>query len=211
MSTISSYYAHYYQITNKLYIEIVSKKRYTAETLLLIPHRMMEDMIIVYQVMLEEDESGMKTILMTNEDVKSYNITEEQLYADASENSVRIRPIKISTMSGVMDQIAPEFEYQITEEDEQIFVASVPNKIHGASVIAYPDFMEIASQKLHGSFYILPSSIHEVLLVKDNNSLSAEDLSEMVKEVNLTQVIPSERLSDSVYYYDATSKTFMKL
>ena len=49
----------------------------------------------------------------------------------------------------------------VDPKDEQMFVATVPDKIHGAGVIAYPNFMEDAAQKMGGDFFVLPSSIHE--------------------------------------------------
>lgn len=57
-----------------------------------------------------------------------------------------------------------------------MFVATVPDKIHGAGVIAYPNFMEDAAEKMGGDFFVLPSSIHEVLLVKDNGQMTAKGL-----------------------------------
>ena len=89
-----------------------------------------------------------------------------------------------------------------------MFVATVPDKIHGAGVIAYPNFMEDAAQKMGGDFFVLPSSIHEVLLVKDNGQMTAKELENMVKEVNATQVEPADQLTDHVYHYDQTDRVF---
>jgi ribonuclease PH len=80
-----------------------------------------------------------------------------------------------------------------------MFVASVPDKIHGAGVLAYPNFMEDAAQKLGGDYFVLPSSIHEVILVRDNGQMSAEELQNMVKDVNASQVSPEEQLTDHAY------------
>lgn len=52
------------------------------------------------------------------------------------------------------------------------------------------------------NFFILPSSIHEVILMKDNGDMNAEELQRMVMEINRTQVAPEEVLSDEVYSYD---------
>ena len=92
--------------------------------------------------------------------------------------------------------------------DEQMFVATVPDKIHGAGVLAYQDFMDQAAERVGGSFYILPSSLHEVLLVPDNGQMNLQDLEAMVREVNATQVAPEDKLTDNVYHYDAEAKVF---
>ena len=89
-----------------------------------------------------------------------------------------------------------------------MFVAGVSDNIHGAGVIAYPNFFEDAAEKLGGDFYVLPSSIHEVLLVRDNGEMTAKDLEAMVREVNATQVAPEEQLTDHVYHYDSKEHVF---
>jgi hypothetical protein len=68
--------------------------------------------------------------------------------------------------------------------------------------------MDQAAEKLGGSFYILPSSIHEILLVKDNGQFDRASLEKMVREVNATQVAPEDKLTDSVYHYDSKNKVF---
>ena len=89
-----------------------------------------------------------------------------------------------------------------------MYVATVPDKISGAGVIAYQEFMDQAAEKLGGDFYILPSSIHEILLVKDDGNVDFKDLKAMVEEVNATQVAPEEKLTDSVYHYDSKDHIF---
>ena len=93
-------------------------------------------------------------------------------------------------------------------EDEQMFVATVPDKVHGAGVLAYQDFMDKAAEKVGGDFFILPSSIHELLIVPDNGKMDLKELEAMVKEVNATQVAPADKLTDSVYHYDSKEKIF---
>jgi len=71
--------------------------------------------------------------------------------------------------------------------------------------------MEECCEKLGGSFYILPSSVHEVILVPDNEEISKDNLVRMVREVNATQVEEQEQLSDFVYYYNAKTKGILRL
>ncbi len=65
-----------------------------------------------------------------------------------------------------------------------------------------------AAERAGGDFFILPSSIHEVLIVPDNGEMGLKDLEAMVKEVNATQVAPADKLTDSVYHYDSKDKIF---
>ena len=199
--------ADYSQMKDKLSMEVVSAEK-NAEMLGTIPHEEMEDMAVVYRLILGENESGRGTVLVTNNLMEQFGITQERLHADAMKNAPEIRPSEIRGMSEVMNEIAPGMAPEIAPEDEQMFVASVPDKINGAGVIAYPNFMEDAAQKLGGDFYVLPSSIHEVLLVRDNGQMTAKELEQMVKEVNSTQVSPDEQLTDHAYHYDAKAHVF---
>ena len=197
----------YEQMKSKLSMEVVSAEK-NAELLESVPHERMEDMAVVYRFVLDQTDSGNGTILVTNQLLEQYGITKEQLRADAMENAPEIRPSEIRGMSEVMSELAPGLIPEVAPEDEQMFVATVPDKIHGAGVIAYPNFMEDAAQKMGGDFFVLPSSIHEVLLVKDNGQMTAKELEKMVKEVNATQVEPADQLTDHVYHYDSQNHIF---
>lgn len=87
-----------------------------------------------------------------------------------------------------------------------MYVATTPDKINGAGIIAYPEFMQQAAEQLNGDFYLLPSSRHEVILVKDDGAMDFEQLQSMVREVNATEVSDADKLTDNVYHYD--SKAF---
>ena len=89
-----------------------------------------------------------------------------------------------------------------------MYVASNKERIHGAGVIAYPEFMEEAAKRLGGDFYVLPSSIHEVILIPDTPDVSVLELQGIVQSVNVEQVAPEERLSDHIYHYDSKEKLF---
>jgi len=89
-----------------------------------------------------------------------------------------------------------------------MLVATVEGAFMGASVIQYPGFMEQAAEKIGGDFFVLPSSIHEVLLIPDDGSADYHELAAMVQTINETQVAPAERLSDNVYHYDKEDKVF---
>ena len=197
----------YEQMKSKLSMEVVSAEK-NAELLESVPHERMEDMAVVYRFVLDQTDSGNGTILVTNQLLDQYGITKEQLRADAMENAPEIRPSEIRGMSEVMSELAPGMIPEVAPEDEQMFVATVPDKIHGAGVIAYPNFMEDAAEKMGGDFFVLPSSIHEVLLVKDNGQMTAKELENMVKEVNATQVEPADQLTDHVYHYDSQNHIF---
>ena len=203
----------YSQMKEKLAMEVVSAEA-NKEMLENVPHQNIEDMAVVYRFILSSDEEGRASILVTNQLLENMGVTPEQLHADAMENAPQLKPAEIKGMSEVMaemmgfDQAEMLGIFPVDPKDEQMFVATVPDKVHGAGVLAYQDFMDQAADRVGGDFFILPSSIHEVLIVPDNGKMGLKDLENMVKEVNETQVAPEDKLTDSVYHYDSKEKIF---
>ena len=203
----------YSQMKEKLEMEVVSAEA-NKEMLETVPHQNMEDMAVVYRFVLSSDDDGRASILVTNQLLESMGVTPEQLHADAMENAPQIKPVEIKGMSEVMAEMMGVEQaemmglFPVAPEDEKIYVATVPDKVHGAGVLAYQNFMDQAAERAGGDFFILPSSIHEVLIVPDNGEMGLKDLEAMVKEVNATQVAPAEKLTDSVYHYDSKDKIF---
>lgn len=201
----------YEQMKQKLSMEVVSAER-NAEFLENVPHKNLEDMAIVYRFVIDSSDDGRSSILVTNKMLETYGITAEQLHNDAMEIAPEVRPAVIKGLSETMAEMLGADQAEMLgltpSVDEPIYVATVPDKTQGASVLAYQDFMDQAAERLGGDFFILPSSIHEVLLVKDDGQFDRAALENMVREVNATQVAPEDKLTDNVYHYDSKDKVF---
>ena len=179
------------------------------------PHKVMEDLAAVYRFIVTEDETGRGTVLITNDMLKVMGVSEKQLKADADMIVPVTRPMRIRSLnemlcalmrgSGTPDDI---IDVMIPEGEPSLFVASLEENVHGAGVMAYPEFFNEASDIVGGSFFILPSSIHEVLLLPDTGDATVEWLTDMVKTVNTDVLDPEDKLSDTVYHYDAEAKLF---
>ena len=204
---------NYDVMKNKLVMEVVSAET-NAELLETVPHKDIEDMAVIYRFDVKDIVGEGASVIVTNKMLDNYDITPDQLHADAVKNAPEIRPIVIQGMAEVLaKQMGVEdlemLGLNVPPEQEQIFVASVPDNVHGAGVLAYEDFMDKASERVgNQSFFILPSSIHELLIVPDNGMMDLRSLEQMVREVNATTVDPSDKLTDNVYHYDAKDKIF---
>ncbi len=203
----------YEHMKNKLVMEVVSAET-NAELLKNVPHKRMEDMAIVYRFMINNNHGEQASILATDKIIEQMGITPEQLHEDALKNAPEVKPLVIQGMSEVLAEMVGPEQAELMglrpeePEKEQMYVASVPDKTHGASVIAYQDFMDKAAERAGGDFFILPSSIHELLIVPDTKEMDFKVLEGMVREVNETQVAPEDKLTDSVYHYDSKDKVF---
>ena len=83
--------------------------------------------------------------------------------------------------------------------NDMMYVISNEEKIQAAGAITSPEFLSAIREQV-GNYYILPSSIHELLVVPVTDR-GAEELQAMVQDVNDTQVSPEDRLTYSVYRY----------
>lgn len=194
----------YEAMKQHLTVQLVGKDS-NAEMLKTVPHQDMEDMAVVYRFALQQTEDGTASILVNNRMMESYGITQEQLHTDAVENAAMNYPATIRNMNEVIAEMMGGM-FPMPDDPAPMYVATNDNAFHGAGVMTYPDFMEQATEKLGGSFYILPSSIHEVIMVPDDFQMKAQELKAMVTEVNGSEVTPAERLTDNVYHYDAVAK-----
>ena len=149
----------YRQMKDKLIMEVVSKEA-NEEMLANIPHVEMEDMAVVYRFVLDSNEDGRATILATNHLIETMGVTPEQLHADAMENAPELKPAIIMGMSEMLADMGMPMEMMGMEAPTQefMYVATVEDKINGAGVLAYQNFMDQAAERLGGDFFILPSS-----------------------------------------------------
>ena len=197
---------NYAEMKNKLAMEVVSAER-NAGMLQNVPHEQMEDIAVVYRLALDSSKDASSTVLVTNDLMDKFGITHEQLHDDAMKNAPLIRPAEIKGMEETLNEMQGGLALE-PDPDEILFVAGVPDQNNGAAVIACPNFFEDAAEKLGGDYFIIPSSIHEVLLVKDTGEMNARDLAAMIKEVNATEVAPEDVLTDHAYHYDSREHIF---
>ena len=180
------------------------------ELLSTIPHREMDDIAIVYRFQLDRRDDGEASVLVTNHMLEGYGITTKQLMKDAEEYAPQRNPVTIRSLGEVLAEMSGGM---FTPEDlgtPPVLLATVPGAVNGAGVMGYPDFFEEAADKIGGSFYVLPSSIHEILLLPEEENMDAEGLNLMVSSVNASEVSPEEQLSDEAYHYDALTQIFEK-
>lgn len=175
-----------------------------------VPHRELEDIAIVYRFQLRHNENGDATVLVTNQMLQNYGITPDRLIADAETFAPQRNPVSIRSLADVLAEMSGGMFSPEEVGGPPLLVASVPGLVNGAGILGYPDFFKEAADQIGGSFYVLPSSIHEVLLFADDGSRSAQELSAMVSAVNSQEVLPEDQLGYEAYHYDAQAQIFEK-
>lgn len=178
------------------------------ELLKSVPYTTKADMAITYHVDLPYFEDG-ASFMVTNEMMRNWNIRPEKLHEDALKNCEQMRPAKVMNMNEMLSvMMGPEAMYDVPPSP--LIVCTNDIGAYGAAALFYHGMMDQLSEQLESSFYVLPSSIHEVLLLRDEDALDVSSLKNMVTDINATQVDPQDRLTDEVYHYDGKERLFEK-
>ena len=170
-----------------------------------VPHRTFAgDLALTAHILLSNDSGTQASVRVTYDVLKRLNMTEDELFDTAIENARSIKPMELmaigSVLINMMGEDAVDDMLGTAEPAVPMIVANAADSLNGAAVMAYPDFMDKAASALGcDEFWIIPSSIHEVLLVPSGTA-SGRDLTLMIQDVNGTQVAPEEVLSWHPYY-----------
>ena len=191
-----------------------------------VPYVERADLAITFHIAVEENEAGRASAIVTNNMMENFGVTRNQLYKDALENSSFIAPVMIDNLGELVGRMEIEemeargaSEEEIRKAEERIYVESQYNPmfvvtnetlLYGGSAIFYPGVMDQLGEVLNGDFFILPSSVHETLVVPDNGRISCHELKAMVMAINEKEVAPEDRLTDEVYHYDTRDHVFEK-
>lgn len=181
--------------------QLVNAER-NAEKLKDIPGKKIADLVAIYRVVVNAGEDGAMSYVLTKAILDRSGISFEELDEAAKKNTEK-SGFSVRTMNEVMYELigvnpGPEIE---EPDGPQMYVLTNTRKIHGANIMLYKEYLEIAAEKMNGDFYIIPSSIHELIAVPVS-AQGLEELREMVKEVNDNQLAPEEILGYEVYRYN---------
>lgn len=140
--------------------------------------------------------------VIRNSHLKSWNITGGEILKLAKENTPKLLPYTLNSLPKFLNEIAGEVVINEEEDCKMMHVLTNENRTNGACCMLYPTVLKEFSEKNNCNVYILPSSIHEVMLLCEDEDTTLSGLSELVHEVNETQVSKGEFLSDHAYYYN---------
>lgn len=181
--------------------QLVNAER-NAEKLKDIPGKKIADLVAIYRVVVSAGEDGMMSYVLTKAILDRSEISFEELDEAAKKNTEK-SGFSVRTMSEVMCELMGVNVGQEIEEPDgpQMYILTNARKLHGANIMLYKEYLEIAAEKMNGDFYIIPSSIHELIAVPVS-AQGLEELREMVKAVNDNQLAPGEILGYEVYRYN---------
>ena len=163
------------------------------------PHIRLYDLAVTFRWVARIDDAGVSTSLITNKQVKEWGVSVNDLVLAARQNTPRLFPAQIIDME---EMLAGMVSFILYPSAIPMYILTNEQELNGASALLYGDILKDFANKKGADMYILPSSIHEVIMIPADRIDDPKKLSSMVHEANTTVVSTGDVLSDSVYYYD---------
>lgn len=200
---------HFDTIKDKIVYKVVNY-RSNEKLLEQVPHKRILDLAVVFYCLLDNEYGRSATALIYNNNLKNWNVTIDDVYKAALKNTPDLLHSKISSMAALFEKYGVNVDGEEVDLKDYVpsdmYVLTNESKLNGAACILYENVLYDFAQKLGADLYILPSSVHEVILLPKLSMFEKDELVNMVKEVNTEGVAADEVLSDHVYEYNRTER-----
>ena len=200
---------HFDTIKDKIVYKVVNY-RSNEKLLEQVPHKRILDLAVVFYCLLDNEYGRSATALIYNNNLKNWNVTIDDVYKAALKNTPDLLHSKISSMAALFEKCGVNVDGEEVDLKDYVpsdmYVLTNESKLNGAACILSENVLYDFAQKLGADLYILPSSVHEVILLPKLSMFEKDELVNMVKEVNTEGVAADEVLSDHVYEYNRTER-----
>lgn len=194
---------NYNWVKDKIYPRLINTGM-SEEYLSNKPHKDIEDLSVVYTIRFSSDERGIASAAITYDLLELYGVDKETIHKQAMSNLAKEKPKFMNIADMLFNPNAKEKKIEnINPEDYEVpfFFLSSQNGTCGSVMILNPKTMD-AITKNFGDIYVIPSSVHEVLIVPQH-VMPAKLLAKMCTEINSKEVPDQDILSNNIYEYDA--------
>ncbi len=194
----------YHIIEHQIYARLVNYEL-NRDLLEQVPHRKFLDLAIMLYYRLPDQTMKDATIMIQNRDLEHWNVDEETLFQAALHNTFREHSFHIKPIGELIGQLEGD---SLTEEETDelsmcsMFVLTNSNGFCGAISMINEELMGHIADSFGLNLILLPSSIHELILLPDSGLFSRKELNQTIQEINSKAVAPTDILSNHSYYYD---------
>lgn len=193
------FFSDYRKIRPTVVYKLINYEK-NQELLERIPHLPFLDLAIVFYCLLTDTPVGNATVLIHNSHLELWNISCSELYRDARKNTRRILPAELNTMVDVIRELSEGMD-EPEDLGVPMYVLTNSRRALGAACILYDGILKVCEQRIGEAYYLLPSSIHEWILIPASVISDQQELLAMVRDINETQVREIEVLSNQIYLY----------
>ena len=195
------------KVKNKVVFSLVNYGM-NKEQLESMPYVSYLDLAILFYVLLDRTENGERTAVITNKELAAWGTTKEELLRLARQNTPRLYMAEVNSLNDVMKSFVKDkkskdfFDEFIGEEELPLYVLSNRHNVKGAAVILYDGLLKEMSKVLGHDLLILPSSVHEVLVMAYDKTMDLFPVRDMVEHINKEEVPVCDVLSNQIYRYN---------
>lgn len=168
-----------------------------------------------YYIIVRSDETGRNSIPVSKSMMESIGCTGDELHQAAFKNMAEKSPATIINLETQMSKLLlgeiPQPQLlsdSISFEKNNLYVLTTTGKENGATALWYPGVMKTVGDLIDKDYYVIPSSLHEVIIMPKGIGFKPREILQMVIETNKATVAPSDKLADKVLAYDRDSDKF---
>lgn len=201
----------------KTYMFAAACPMYNTKFLETAPYRMVDDIALLAKVDMTPDNShSSMTVTIKNDEMERWGVSADEIMDQAIKNTKNLRPGKLQNLAEVLSgSFSKDRDLLLPPMDTvpPLYVYTNNKGIDGFAGLFSDGVMKEIYKQVKDDYYIMPSSIHEALIYPENGQRSYQDaktFSDMVSEVNRTNVLDEDVVSDYAYHYDHETDRFEK-
>lgn len=199
----------YEKVKDRIFVTVQNAEMNT-EFLKDVPHEIREDLALAYRIDVQMPDGSKGSAAVTNRILDMWGIDKNTLSETAWSNMHnRFQPV-FNSMGNVLSELGYD-EFQREAESVEMYVLTNRENNYGAAYMFDRDVMNLIAERLESDIVVIPSSVHEILLMKKKERTDFDVLEKMVQEVNSTCLHEVEILSDSVYQYSRDTQTLFRV
>lgn len=203
----------------KRIVHLVINREKNRQLLKLLPHREWLDLAVIYRIVAVDAQGAMYSVNLTYQVMETMCMNEDALFQQAHENTQRLFPTCLIRLKEELERLSGGSPQQETsdaqeagslqagalQEDLPLYLLSNKQRLYGAGAALYEENISRLAEDLQTDLYLLPSSLHEMLILPDGYG-EGKKMQKLVKEVNQQVVKEKDWLSDQVYHYSRSQK-----
>ena len=219
----ADFFYNYEKIKKSIVYKLVNKEK-NKKMLQDIPHYDVLDLSVVFYFLINTESIQNATAMIHNEHLKMWNVSRDEIFRIATENTPRLLSYNIKSIDEILrkyieqSRISEEYASDSQamhmeimsqgQKDIKMYVLTNIYQMNGAACMLYEKPVKWFSGEMNDDLYIIPSSIHEVIMLPVSD-IGRDELNSMVKQVNKEELAECDILSDHVYMYDRKKDTII--
>ncbi len=213
------FFTNYDRVRDRIVYKLINYEQ-NRELLNDVPHMRYLDMAVVFYYMLSEDTMNNASILIKQEHLKLWKVSKADVFKAAAVNTPKLLEPTITSMENVVmsccektigeypekresaEALLEDMKHMEETHPSYMYILTNEGNLYGASCVLYKGVLQDFAKTLHSNLFVIPSSVHEMILIPTSVEADPEYLAQMVREINCDVVQREEILSNHVYYYD---------